>query len=184
MQIQNCYKCDACSNRMNIVNGKGNNNAYLMFVGECPGYYEDKWGVPFIGASGKELQKYLDMCAFKREDIYITNAVKCKVIGRAPNKTEVKKCRMYLFEEIIEIKPRIIVLLGVTAFYSLFPNYSLPYKTIRGLWIPIWNKHIILTYHPSYLLRYPEYSGEYVNHFKRIVDKYREIVNPNHQVNY
>ncbi|HOO68492.1 MAG TPA: uracil-DNA glycosylase, partial [Bacilli bacterium] len=76
--MNKCFNCDLCSTRKRIVNGFGNINSSIMFIGEAPGYHEDKNGVPFCGNAGKELQKYLDLCNFNRKEIYITNAIKCR----------------------------------------------------------------------------------------------------------
>jgi DNA polymerase len=155
-----------------------------MFIGEAPGYAEDKYGVPFIGKSGELLQKYLNLCNFPRNEIYITNVVKCRPpCNRQPTVIEIKNCKVHLLNEIATIKPKLIVLLGSVAFHTIFPNYTASLINIRGVWIP--NKiNFLLTYHPSYVLRQPKANVEYTKHFISIVHKYREVVDKYHAVKF
>jgi len=179
-----CYKCDLCTNRKNIVWGYGNTDADIMFIGEAPGYYEDKSGVPFVGQAGQLLDKYLQLCNFNREDIFITNVIRCKPPdNRTPTNREIYNCREHLHREIKMVKPKMVILLGSTAFYSFFKwNGSL--SDLRGIMFPMYGVHFLLTYHPSYILRNPNMMRTYFKHFDTIVKGYRKYVDLFHSVNY
>lgn len=180
-----CSKCDISLQCNHQVYGVGSKSD-IMFIGENPGYKEDKLNIPFVGKSGKLLDKYLDVCGFDRDYIYITNIVKCKTPrNRPPNSLEISNCRGYLIKEIIDVKPKIIVTLGKTAYDGLFNVSDVNYKftKLTGKWFK-WNTiNCIALPHPSYILRYPEMEDLYFEDFKKIVDKYREYHNF-HKVNY
>ena len=115
-----CTKCELYKTRTNSVPGKGNFKSDVIFVGEAPGRNEDKQGEPFIGAAGKRLSLALEMAGVSRDDVYITNIVKCRPPNnRVPNTDERSTCQEYLKEEISIIKPKIICVLGNTAFNSI-----------------------------------------------------------------
>lgn len=110
--INNCQKCKLCKSRTNIVFGQGNKNAELMFIGEGPGADEDLQGLPFVGKAGQLLNKALKALDIKRENVYIANIVKCRPPNnRVPEEDEVLECLDYLRNQVILIKPKIIVLL-------------------------------------------------------------------------
>jgi len=115
-----CTKCDLCKTRTNSVPGKGNFQSNVIFVGEAPGKNEDKNGEPFIGIAGKKLTIALEEAGISRDEIYITNIVKCRPPNnRVPSNIERNTCQEYLKEEISIIKPKIICILGNTAFNSI-----------------------------------------------------------------
>ena len=119
-KVIECTKCDLCKTRTNSVTGKGNFNSDVIFVGEPPGKNEDLHGEPFIGVAGKRLSAALDDAGVSRDDVYITNTVKCRPPNnRVPSKTERETCRVYIEKEIEIIKPKIICVLGNTAFGSV-----------------------------------------------------------------
>ena len=118
--VISCTRCDLCKTRKNAVPGKGNSNADVMFVGEAPGRIEDERGEPFVGAAGKILSKFLGRAGVSRDNVYITNVVKCRPPGnRVPKTEEREACREYLAEELAAIKPKIVCVLGNTAFGSV-----------------------------------------------------------------
>jgi DNA polymerase len=178
-----CFKCDLCSTRKRIVEGFGNIESSIMFIGEAPGYHENKNGVPFCGKAGKELQKYLDLCNFNREEIYITNAIKCRPpSNRTPTFYEILACRQHLFNEFTTIKPKIVIFLGNVAISAFFnPYYS--FSSIRNRSFRIGNTIFMMMYHPNYLLNNPEKSEEYTNQFKKIGRIY-QYYNKNYTLNY
>lgn len=186
-----CSKCDISLYCKNQVWGNGHPDADIMIVGENPGYQEDKQGLPFVGSSGKELDIYLKLCNFQREYIYITNAVKCKTPKNyTPSELEIDHCRHYLIKEIESVNPKILIILGNTAFTSLFlrePNRNRPQsialKDIIGKWFRWRGIWCITLYHPAYILRDITRRPDYFAIFKDIVDKYREF-NSLHSVNY
>ena len=110
--IINCQKCKLCKTRQNIVFGTGNKNAKIMFIGEGPGADEDKQGEPFVGRAGKLMNMAFQMLGIKREEVYIANIVKCRPPGnRNPEEDEALACMDYLRNQVILVKPEIIVLL-------------------------------------------------------------------------
>ena len=119
-EVVECTKCELSKTRIKSVPGKGNFKSDVIFVGEAPGKNEDLNGEPFIGIAGKKLSIALDEAGISRDDIYITNIVKCRPPkNRVPTTTERSTCQEYLKQEISIIKPKIICILGNTAFNSL-----------------------------------------------------------------
>jgi DNA polymerase len=118
-----CSDCKLCKSRIQAVPGEGNIETEVMFVGEAPGANEDKKGIPFCGAAGKFLDSMLAGIDLKREDIFITNTVKCRPPeNRDPEDDEKLACRHYLEEQISQIKPQMIVCLGRHATTSMLPG--------------------------------------------------------------
>lgn len=111
--IKDCHKCALAAGRTQVVCGTGNPDADIMFVGEAPGYYEDKEGRPFVGAAGKLLDRLLQEIGLQRSEIFIANVIKCRPPqNRDPLPGEVEACKPYLFHQIELIKPRVICTLG------------------------------------------------------------------------
>ena len=134
-QIKDCKKCKLCNNRTNIVLGIGNRNAKVMFIGEGPGADEDIQGEPFVGKAGKLMSQAFKGIGIKREDVYICNVVKCRPpMNRNPEADEVKACINYLREQVMLVKPKIIVLLGSVALKAILGDeYSI--TKARGKWV-------------------------------------------------
>ncbi len=115
--IQNCQKCKLCKGRQNIVFGDGNKNAKIMFIGEGPGADEDRLGEPFVGRAGKLMNMAFQMLGIKREEVYIANIVKCRPpSNRNPEEDECAACMDYLRNQVILVKPEIVVLLRKCCF--------------------------------------------------------------------
>ena len=115
-EVKVCNKCNLCRNRTNTVFGTGNKNAEIMFIGEGPGAEEDKEGIPFVGRAGKLMNMAFQGLGINREEVYICNIVKCRPPNnRTPLKEEAVACLDYLRAQVMEVKPKIIVLLGNTA---------------------------------------------------------------------
>jgi DNA polymerase len=155
-EIGNCSTCQLCQGRSNIVFGEGNPFADLMFVGEGPGEREDTLARPFVGKSGELLDKGLAHNDLTRDDVYITNLVKCRPPGnRNPTITELGLCTPFLYEQIKVIAPKCIVTLGkVAAEYLLKRDVKITKE--RGMIFHCYDfPHIFLipTLHPSYILR-------------------------------
>src|SRR5574344_350227 len=125
--IINCNKCKLCQNRINIVFGQGNKNAKVMMIGEGPGADEDKEGTPFVGKAGQLMNKALEGLGIKREELYIANVVKCRPLSnRVPEQDESEVCINYLRNQVMLVKPKIIVLLGSTALKNILGSkYSI-----------------------------------------------------------
>lgn len=154
-EVKNCKKCPLCQNRTNPVFGEGDVHAELMVVGEGPGADEDKQGRPFVGKAGQLLTKMIEAMSLKRENVYITNIVKCRPPeNRAPFKEEAAACIDYLKNQIELIKPKVIVCLGsVSATYLL--NTDKQISKLRGDFIDLQGIKVMPTFHPAYLLRNP-----------------------------
>lgn len=148
-----CKKCEIGHTRNNIVMGRGNKNAPIMFIGEAPGEHEDLQGVPFVGAAGKLLDILLKAMMIKEDQYYITNIVKCRPPGnRVPNDEEAQNCISFLRNEVFLVKPQIIVCLGATAVKYVVDKEARITK-IRGNWIERKGCWIMPTFHPAALLR-------------------------------
>ena len=131
-QVKVCTKCGLCKARAKAVPGSGNPNADVMFIGEGPGKNEDLQGEPFVGAAGKFLEELLAGINMKRQDVFITNVVKCRPPGnRDPEPEEVATCYPYLEKQVALIKPKLIVLLGRHAMYRFLPS-SLQISAVHG----------------------------------------------------
>ena len=143
-----CTKCNLSKTRTNSVPGKGNFHSDVIFVGEAPGKNEDKNGEPFIGVAGKKLSEALEKAGISREEVYITNIVKCRPPkNRVPTTTERDTCKEYLKQEISIIKPKIICILGNTAFNSLLGGSEI--TKFRGKLVRKDKQLYFLTVHPA-----------------------------------
>ncbi len=169
-QYQNCTACPlGFQDRKNIVFGYGNSNALIMFIGEGPGKDEDEQGKPFVGRSGKLLTKILEPVGIKREDVFITNVVKCRPPqNRKPLSVESKTCKnLLLFKQINIIKPKIICTLGASALEALIEQ-PIKISQIRGTIIHHKTLTILPTYHPAYLLRNRKEIEKFISDMKKL----------------
>jgi DNA polymerase len=147
-QVTKCTKCDLSKTRNKSVPGKGNYKADVIFVGEAPGKNEDMKGEPFIGIAGKKLTMALESAGVTREEVYITNIVKCRPPkNRVPTTDERNTCQNYLEKEIDIIKPKIICVLGNTAFNSLLNGNEI--TKFRGKIAKKNNQLYFLSVHPA-----------------------------------
>ncbi len=157
--IGDCRRCRLHIGRKKIVFGSGSENARLVFVGEGPGADEDEQGVPFVGRAGQLLTQMIDGTAKKegiavtRADIYICNVVKCRPPeNRTPEPDEMATCGQFLFRQLSTLQPKAICALGSTAAKALIGGKDGVTK-LRGKWHQ-WNGiPLMVTFHPSYLLR-------------------------------
>ena len=162
--------------RTNAVPGSGNYDAKIMFVGEAPGYWEDQKGLPFVGRAGKVLDELLAEISLKREDVYITNIVKCRPPNnRDPDEDEIKACSPYLDRQIDIIRPKIIVPLGRHSMSYLLRKFGFepePISRIHGEIFEartLFGKIIIMPmYHPAVALYKPQLREELRNDFKKL----------------
>jgi DNA polymerase len=181
-EIANCTKCPLHRHRDNTVFGDGNIEAKIFLIGEGPGYEEDRQGRAFVGRSGQFLDRILAACNFSRsKHVFIGNIVKCRPPeNRTPANEEMAACLPYLEEQIELINPSIIILLGATALRGLFGN-TMKITQARGNWL-IWNNRLVMpTYHPSALLRNPNLKKDAWEDFKKVILKYRELVDAGHK---
>ena len=148
-----CERCGLSATRKSVVFGTGSLKASLMFIGEAPGAEEDRQGVPFVGRAGELLNRIIQAIDLTREEVYIANIIKCRPPGnRDPLPEEVTACRGYLEEQIDQIQPSVIVLLGRVAAQTLLGN-DLSLGRMRGQWYKVRGVETRVTYHPAALLR-------------------------------
>ena len=154
-----CRRCRLCEQRNKIVFGVGNEQARLVFVGEGPGADEDAQGIPFVGRAGQLLTQMIENTAskegipIKRADVYICNVVKCRPPeNRTPQPDEMEICGQFLFRQLEAIRPRAICALGSTAAKAVLGTKEGVTK-LRGKWHKWRDLPVMVTYHPSYLLR-------------------------------
>src|SRR2546423_10801915 len=154
-----CRRCALHQGRNRIVFGVGNEHAPLVFVGEGPGADEDEQGIPFVGRAGQLLTQMIEGTAKKegiplvRDDIYICNVVKCRPPGnRTPEPDEMETCGQFLYRQLSAIRPKAICALGGTAARAL-TGHKEGVTKMRGKWFEWRDIPVMVTYHPSYLLR-------------------------------
>jgi uracil-DNA glycosylase len=155
-EVASCTRCaELATTRTQTVFGVGNPNARLMFIGEAPGADEDRRGEPFVGKAGQLLNKIIEACRMKREDVYIGNVIKCRPPGnRNPLPDEIGNCRGYLDRQLAIIRPEFICCLGAVAAKALL-NTEASIGRLRGRFYRYEGIDVICTYHPAYLLRNP-----------------------------
>jgi uracil-DNA glycosylase len=150
-----CVKCKLAKTRTQVVYGVGNPNADLMFIGEAPGRDEDEKGEPFVGRAGQLLTDIIKAMKLTRDDVYISNVVKCRPPeNRNPDPEELDACRPYIRQQVGIIQPKVIVTLGKFALQSLTET-SYGITATRGQWLEYNGVKVMPTYHPAYLLRTP-----------------------------
>jgi uracil-DNA glycosylase len=157
--IGDCRRCRLHEGRTHIVFGVGNEHSPLVFVGEGPGADEDAQGIPFVGRAGQLLTQMIENTAKKegiplrREDVYICNVVKCRPPGnRTPEPDEMEICGQFLFRQLLSIRPKALCALGGTAARALTGSKEGVTK-MRGRWYKWRDIPVMVTYHPSFLLR-------------------------------
>lgn len=147
-----CTKCRLAGGRTQVVFGVGNASADLMFIGEAPGFHEDRQGAPFVGAAGQLLDRMLGEIDLAREDVYIANILKCRPPGnRDPLSDEIESCTPWLIEQISLVQPRLVVTLGNFATKFLL-NTQQGITRLRGQTFPWHGRTVIPTFHPAAIL--------------------------------
>ena len=174
-EVITCRKCDLWRKRDKPVFGEGPSNARIMLGGLGPGYHENIQGRPFVGPAGKLLEKLLAIVGLKREEVYITNVIKCYLPDNKPKESEIKVCGPYLEKQIDLIKPRMIITLGNVATQYLFDKFGLklePMNRLHGKVFMISNLRyqlkLIPMYHPAAALRNPPLLEVVRNDWKKI----------------
>ena len=167
-ECASCEKCALAKTRTNLVFGVGNERARLMFVGEAPGGDEDRQGIPFVGAAGKLLDKYLAAVGIERDDVYIANILKCRPPNnRDPLPEEGDACIGYLREQVKLIKPEMIVCLGrIAAARLIKPDYKITRE--HGQIVTKGQFALTAVYHPAALLRDPAKKEDMLTDMKKI----------------
>ncbi len=155
-EVAACQRCDVLARcRKHTVFGEGNPQARICFFGEAPGQEEDLSGRPFVGPAGQLLTRMIEACTLSRDQVYILNTVKCRPPGnRNPEETERENCRPFFEEQLRIIRPDYIVCLGLVAAQTLLST-PLSIGRLRGKFYRYHDSKVLVTYHPSYLLRTP-----------------------------
>ncbi len=176
-EIKHCRKCPLHKTRKNPVPGEGSIETKVMFVGEAPGAREDEEGRPFVGAAGKLLTELLESIGVKREQVYITNVVKCRPPGnRDPTEEEIAACLPYLIKQIKLLQPRVIIALGRHAARTLFKLAGLTWRNMTTMHgrvhegvIDGVKVKIVATYHPAAALYYPKLRPVLESDFRDVI---------------
>ncbi len=163
-----CRGCELYKTRKNLVFGTGNREADLMFVGEAPGEREDETGIPFVGAAGQLLDKYLIAVGLERENVYIANILKCRPPrNRDPLPEEGDACIGFLREQVKLIRPKIIVCLGrISAMRLIKPDFKITRE--HGIIVQKGAFAMTAVYHPAALLRDPAKKEDMFRDMKKI----------------
>jgi DNA polymerase len=157
-EITACEACLLSQGRTHSVPGAGPENAEIMFIGEGPGFHEDRQGQPFVGAAGKYLDELLETIDLTRDDVYITNVVKCRPPGnRDPQPEEIAACKPYLDKQIDLVRPRLVVTLGRFSMQRYFPGASI--SRIHGQPKRVGNVIYYPMFHPAAALHQPRWRS-------------------------
>lgn len=174
-EVKQCKKCRLCQNRNNVVFGTGNKQANIMFIGEGPGADEDMQGEPFVGKAGKLMNMAFETIGLKREDVYIANIVKCRPpSNRNPEDDEAMACLDYLRNQVILVKPKIIVLLGSVALKNILGKEH-GITASRGKWFEKKGIYYMPTWHPAALLRDESKKIDFIKDLKLIMEKAKNM---------
>ena len=178
-QINSIENCNLKNNSQNLVLGDGNINSPIMLIGEAPGIEEDKSGMPFKGEIGELLNKMLLAINIKREDIYCSYAINFRPPeDRKPTSVEVKRYSVFLKEHISIINPKIVILMGSSAMEAV-TGINTKISSERGKWKEVILKNktypMMITFNPSYLIRFPENKKYSWEDLKRIRQKIQDL---------
>ncbi|MDW7754466.1 MAG: uracil-DNA glycosylase [Brevefilum sp.] len=172
-QTSVCTRCKLHYSRRNAVPGAGNPNSTLMFIGEGPGFHENQLGLPFVGAAGSFLDELLVEAGLKREDVFITNVVKCRPPGnRDPQPEELEACKPYLERQIAAINPDVIVTLGRFSMGHFINNGKISSIHGRSFWSG--GRMIVPMYHPAAALHQPSLRNVVVEDFQKLSGMIKE----------
>ncbi len=175
-QVRVCTKCDLSKGRTNAVPGEGPEDAQVMFIGEAPGFHEDREGRPFVGAAGKYLDELLALIEMKREQVYICNVIKCRPPqNRDPLPEEMDACRPYLDQQIELSKPKVVITISRFAMGRWFPGKKI--GEIHGTPKKFGDLVVLPMYHPAAALHQPSLKRVLEEDFKRVPQILKEMAN-------
>ncbi len=168
-QIEQCQACPLAAGRLNVVPGEGPANSEIMFIGEGPGFHEDRQGKPFVGPAGNFLDELLGYAGLKRSEVFITNVVKCRPPeNRDPQPEELAACQRYLDAQIAAINPRIIVTLGRFSMARFIKDGKI--SRIHGYPHKVDSRIVVTMYHPAAALHQPALKDALIQDFSRLRD--------------
>jgi uracil-DNA glycosylase family 4 len=167
-EVRVCTKCDLCKNTKNGVPGEGSPHAEVLFIGEAPGYHEDRQGRPFIGPAGQFLNELLGSVGLDRSTVFITNVVKHRPPdNRDPLPDEIAACSDYLTRQIAALNPKVIVTLGRFSMARFFPGAKI--SAIHGQAKKVDGRVVVAMYHPAAALHQQSLRQTVVDDFKRSI---------------
>jgi uracil-DNA glycosylase family 4 len=171
-RVAGCTRCaELAATRTQTVFGVGKVDPEICFIGEAPGADEDAQGEPFVGAAGQLLNRIINACGMKREEVYICNILRCRPPGnRLPLPNEAANCREYLDRQLELVNPKFIVALGACAAQNLL-NTSLSIGKLRGQFQEYRGIPVLCTYHPAYLLRSPDKKRDVWEDMKKLLQR-------------
>ena len=181
-QTRACTRCQLHHSRKNAVPGKGSADTSIMFIGEGPGFHENEQGLPFVGAAGQFLDELLAGAGLQREEVFITNVVKCRPPGnRDPQPEELEACRNYLDRQINAINPAVIVTLGRISMGYYVANGKISSIHGKSFWVN--ERMIVPMYHPAAALHQPSLREVVKEDFARLPEliKKAQDVRKTHQ---
>jgi len=165
--VRSCTLCSLHQGRTNAVPGEGPPVADIMFIGEGPGFHEDRQGRPFVGAAGKFLEELLASIGMTREQVFIANVIKCRPPGnRDPLTDELSACEPYLERQIQLVKPKVIVTLGRFSMYRYFPGAAI--SKVHGQPKRVGSTLVVPMFHPAAALHQPKWRPLVEADFKKL----------------
>ncbi len=172
-EVRSCQRCPLHRARRKAVPGEGPADAEIMFIGEAPGFHENVQGRPFVGAAGQFLDELLHSIGLRREEVYITNVVKCRPPGnRDPEPEELAACEPYLDRQIKAIRPKVIVTLGRFSMAKFIRNAKI--SQIHGKPVKVRGQLVVPMYHPAAALHQPSLRRVVEADFARLPDIIRQ----------
>jgi len=166
-EVSCCEQCPLHFSRKRTVPGEGPSDAEIMFIGEGPGFHENEQGRPFVGAAGKYLDELLSGVNLRRQDVFITNVVKCRPPGnRDPNPDELAACNGYLERQIFAINPKVIITLGRFSMAKFIPNVKI--TQVHGQARRVDQHFIVPMYHPAAALHQPSLQPQIQKDFTQL----------------
>ncbi len=171
--IRQCRDCPLGESRTNAVPGAGSDQASVLFIGEAPGLKEDQQGVPFVGSAGNLLNTMLDRAGISRENVFITNTIKCRPPNnRDPEQVEIDTCKKYLRSQIAKLNPKLVVTLGRFALEYFFPGERI--SRVHGAPRQLGDRTYLPLYHPAAALHNPGLRDTLLEDFLTIA----KLINP------
>lgn len=180
-QVSNCMRCGLHFSRKHSVPGEGPANAELLFIGEGPGFFENEQGRPFVGQAGKLLEELLSKLGLNREQVFITNVVKCRPpANREPQPDELQACAEYLDRQIEALNPKLIVTLGRFSMAKFIPNAKISEVHGQSIWTS--NRLIVPMYHPAAALHQPSLKPQLEKDFMKLPEYIQMAMKNHHEI--